>query len=114
MSGKFEIYKDKAGEFRFRLKNSEGQNLLGSEGYKAKRSCVNGIESVKKNSANDNRFQKKQSESGKFSFTVKAGNNQVIGVSSSYDTEEARDSGIASVKTSAPEASVDDISSQSK
>jgi len=110
MSGKFELYKDKAGEFRFRLKNSEGQNLLGSEGYKAKRSCVNGIESVKKNVSDDKRFQKKQSESGKFSFSVKAGNNQVIGVSSSYETSDARDSGIASVKASAPEATIDDIS----
>jgi len=110
MSGKFEIYKDKAGEFRFRLKSSEGQNLLGSEGYKAKRSCVNGIESIKKNAPLDNRFQKKESESGKFSFSVKAGNNQIIGTSSMYETAEARDSAIAAVKSNAPEASMEDSS----
>ena len=49
MAGKFEVYKDKAGEFRFRLKAGNGQNILGSEGYSAKASCLNGIESVKKN-----------------------------------------------------------------
>ena len=46
---KFEIYTDKRGEFRFRLKANNGQAILASEGYKAKTSCTNGIESVKKN-----------------------------------------------------------------
>ena len=46
---KFEVYTDKAGEFRFRLKASNGEVILASEGYKAKASCMNGIESVGKN-----------------------------------------------------------------
>ena len=46
---KFEMYTDKAGEFRFRLKAVNGQIIATSEGYKAKASCLNGIESVKKN-----------------------------------------------------------------
>ena len=46
---KFEMYTDKAGEFRFRLKATNGQIIATSEGYKAKASCLNGIESVKKN-----------------------------------------------------------------
>ena len=46
---KFEIYTDKAGELRFRLKATNGQIIGVSEGYKAMASCVNGIESVKKN-----------------------------------------------------------------
>ena len=45
----FEIYTDKAGEFRFRLKATNGQIIAVSEGYKAMASCQNGIESVKKN-----------------------------------------------------------------
>lgn len=49
MAGKFEIYKDKAGEFRFRLKASNGQSILASEGYKAKSGCTNGIASIRKN-----------------------------------------------------------------
>ena len=46
---KFEVYTDKAGEFRFRLKALNGQIIAVSEGYKAIASCMNGIESVKKN-----------------------------------------------------------------
>ena len=47
---KFEIYKDKAGEFRFRLKAKNGQIIAVSEGYTTMKNCVNGINSVKKNS----------------------------------------------------------------
>ena len=46
---KFEIYTDKAGEFRFRLKATNGQIIAVSEGYMAMAGCKNGIESVKKN-----------------------------------------------------------------
>ena len=46
---KFEMYEDKAGEFRFRLKARNGEIIATSEGYKTKASCENGIESVKKN-----------------------------------------------------------------
>lgn len=46
---KFEVYTDKAGEFRFRLKAKNGQIIATSEGYKKKASCLNGIESIKKN-----------------------------------------------------------------
>ena len=46
---KFEVYTDKAGETRFRLKAANGEVILASEGYKAKSSCMNGIESVRKN-----------------------------------------------------------------
>lgn len=46
---KFEVYLDKKGEFRFRLTATNGQVIATGEGYKAKSSCLNGIESVKKN-----------------------------------------------------------------
>ena len=48
---KFEVYKDKAGEFRFRLKAANGEIIAVSEGYVAMAGCMNGIESVKKNAA---------------------------------------------------------------
>ncbi|MBE6954753.1 MAG: DUF1508 domain-containing protein [Ruminococcaceae bacterium] len=50
---KFEIYQDKAGEYRFRLKATNGQIIAVSEGYKALASCENGIESVKNNADSD-------------------------------------------------------------
>ena len=46
---KFEMYLDKAGEYRFRLKARNGEIIATSEGYKARPSCLNGIESVRKN-----------------------------------------------------------------
>jgi len=48
---KFEIYQDKAGELRFRLKATNGQIIAVSEGYKSMASCQNGVNSVKKNAA---------------------------------------------------------------
>ena len=46
---KFEVYEDKSGEFRFRLKARNGEVIATSEGYKQKSSCLNGVESVRKN-----------------------------------------------------------------
>jgi uncharacterized protein YegP (UPF0339 family) len=48
MAYKFEIYKDKAGEFRFRFKASNGENMFGSEGYSQKKSVEDAIASIKK------------------------------------------------------------------
>ena len=108
MAGKFEIFKDKKGEFRFRLKAGNGQIILASEGYKAKASCKNGIASVQKNSADDNRFERKKAKTWR--FNLRAANGQVIGTSESYDSEKARDNGIASVAKNAPGAKVVDLS----
>lgn len=109
MAGKFEIYKDKAGEFRFRLKASNGQNILASEGYKDKSGCKNGIESVMKNAPDDARYERKETKSGKHMFNLKSGNHQVIGTSESYKSIALRDNGIESVKKNAPDAKVDDL-----
>lgn len=64
MAGKFEIYKDKRGEFRFRPKASNGQNILVSEGYSARSGATNGIESVLKNAHDDARYERNESRSG--------------------------------------------------
>ena len=108
MAGKFEVYKDKGGEFRFRLKAGNGQTILASEGYKRKPSCMNGIESVRKNSGNDARFERKESKSGKPMFNLKASNGQVIGTSEMYESTSACENGIKSVAKNAPDAKVDD------
>jgi len=109
MAGKFEIYQDKGGEFRFRLKASNGQNILASEGYKAKSGCTNGIESVKKNAPDDGRYERKETTAGKYMFNLKAGNSQVIGTSASYESVASRDNGIESVKNHAADATVVDL-----
>ncbi len=108
MAGKFQVYKDAKGEFRFRLCAANGQTILSSEGYKKKDGCMNGIASVQKNSPMDERFERKTSASGKPFFVLKAGNNQVIGNSQMYKSEDARDGGIESVKSCGPTETVDD------
>lgn len=108
MPGKFEIFKDKKGEFRFHLKATNGEIILASEGYKAKTSCKNGVESVRKNAANANRFETKVQKNGKAYFVLTATNGQVIGVSQGYKSAAACKIGVKSVTTNAPKAKVDD------
>jgi Uncharacterized conserved protein len=108
--GKFEIKKRKNGEFQFNLKAANGQVILTSEGYKTKASCNNGIESVKKNSQEEARFDKLVAKSGQPYFTLKATNGQIIGMSEMYESTASRDNGIASVQKNAPEAGIVDLS----
>ena len=109
MAGKFECYKDKRGEFRFRLKAGNGEVVLASEGYKAKASCKKGIASVQKNCSNPACFEAKTTPSGKFRFNLKSTNGQVIGTSESYETERSRDAGMKSVTRAATGAKVEDL-----
>ncbi len=52
MAAKFEVYKDKKGEYRFRLKAGNGEVIATGEGYAQKAGCLKGIESIKKNAPN--------------------------------------------------------------
>ncbi len=108
MAGKFELYKDKAGEFRFRLKAGNGENILASEGYKDKSGAENGIASVRKNAGDDARYERKEGANGKHHFNLKAANHQVIGASQMYESTTSMEGGIESVKKNAPDAAVDD------
>lgn len=106
--GKFVISTRSNGEFQFNLKAGNGQVILTSEGYSSKAACMNGVESVRTNSSDDNRYDRKESTNGKYYFSLKAGNGQVIGSSQMYESQASRDNGIESVKTNAPDASVED------
>lgn len=105
--GKFVITNRKNGEFQFNLKGGNGQVVLTSEGYTTKASCLNGVESVKKNSQDTARFEKKTASNGKFYFNLKAGNGQVIGTSEMYESENSRDNGIKAVMSNALNAQID-------
>ena len=105
---KFEIYKSKAGKYHFRLKSKNGQIVLASQGYAAKPSAKNGIESVRKNGTLDERFDRKESANGKFFFNLLAGNRQTIGSSQMYASADSRDKGIESVKNNCANAEVED------
>ena len=104
--GKFVITKRKNGEFQFNLKATNGQVILTSEGYTTKAACLNGVESVKKNSQTEGRFDKLTAKNGKPYFNLKATNGQIIGTSEMYESEAARDNGIDSVRRNAPDANI--------
>lgn len=106
---KFEVFNDKKGEFRFRLVAENGKIIIASEGYKTKAACLNGIESVKKNSQDDSKFERLVSDSGKQYFNLKAANGQVVGTSQMYASPETMETGIASVKENAPKAEVVEV-----
>ena len=106
--GKFVITLRKDGEYQFNLKAGNGQVILSSQGYAGKPSCLNGIESVRKNSQDDSKFERKESSSGKPYFNLKATNGQVIGNSEMYESVTACENGIESVKKNAPDATVED------
>ena len=108
MPGKFELYKDKAGKFRYRLKATNGQVILSGQGYKTKVSAKNGISSVQRNAAVDARFERKNSKD-KFMFNLKATNGQVVGTSQRYDSEKSCENGIKSVAKNAPGAKIEDL-----
>ncbi|MBS5796447.1 MAG: YegP family protein [Dysgonomonas mossii] len=110
--GKFEISKRKNGEFQFNLKAGNGQVILSSEGYTKKENCKKGIESVRKNSQVESRFEKLESKNGKSYFNLKATNGQIIGTSELYESVASRDNGIASVVKNAPDAEVVDLSAE--
>lgn len=103
---KFETYTDKKEKFRFRLIANNGQIILASQGYKEQGSCTNGIASVRKNSQDDSKFERLESENSQSYFNLMATNGQVIGTSQMYATSETMEIGIASVKKNAPIAEV--------
>jgi uncharacterized protein len=106
---KFIIKKATSGEFYFNLKAGNGEIILTSEMYKARDSAVNGIASVKKNATDPSRFEPKLSTGNKHYFVLKAGNHEVIGKSEMYNSEDALNNGIKSVKDNAPSAVTEDL-----
>lgn len=106
--GKFVIIKRLSGEFQFNLKAGNGETILISEGYSSKSNCENGIESVKRNAIDDDKYDRRMSINGKFFFTLEATNGQIIGVSEMYESETSRNNGITFVKANAPDAIIQD------
>ena len=106
MAGKFVITKGKDDKYYFNLKAGNGEVILTSQGYKAKSDCMNGIESVKKNSQSDGRFEVKKSNDGKEYFVLTATNGQTIGKSQMYKSESGCGNGMKSVTSSSADATV--------
>ena len=79
MAGWFELSKSSDNQFRFVLKAGNGETILTSELYTSKASAEKGIASVRSNSPQEERYEKKTASNGKFYFNLKAANHQIIG-----------------------------------
>jgi uncharacterized protein len=108
MAGWFELSKSKDGQYRFVLKAGNAESILTSELYTSKSAAENGIASVQKNCGSTERYELLDAKNGKFYFTLKAANHQVIGTSQMYSTKDARDGGIASVKANGTSTTIND------
>jgi uncharacterized protein YegP (UPF0339 family) len=108
MAGKFVIKTGKTGKFSFNLQASNGQVILSSESYDSRKGAEGGIASVRKNAANDGRFERKTAKDGSAFFVLKAANGEPIGKSEMYKTKRSMENGIASVGKNAPDAPVTD------
>lgn len=107
---KFQLFRSSVNaEYYFRLRAANGEIVLNSEGYKAKKSCLDGIISVRNNSPFDSRYSRRDGVN-KHSFSLKAPNGEVIGRSESYTSSAARENGISVVKNIGSIAPVEELS----
>lgn len=110
MSAKYELFRStKNNQYYFRLKAPNGEVILSSEGYVQKSGAQNGIASCQQHSPYDRFYNKTTTTNGSPYFTLRAANNQIIGVSEVYSSTQARDNGIESVKKNGPTTMVVDL-----
>ena|SRR5436305_7972875 len=109
MSGKFELKKSSDGQYLFHLKAANGEVILASELYTEKRGALGGIEAVRRSAPIAERYERKTAKNSEPYFVLKAANGQVVGQSETYSSDAALGKGIESVKKSAPDSPVDDL-----
>ncbi len=110
--GKFTIFTGKDAQFYFNLKAGNHEIIFQSQGYTSKQGCENGIDSVRKNAAEDAAYERKVSSGNDHYFVLKAKNHEIIGRSQIYSSRQSMENGIDSVKRNAPAASVEDLVAQ--
>ncbi len=112
MPGKFEIKTGKNGKFHFNLKATNGQVILTSETYNDRKGAEKGIASVRKNAANDKRFERKTAKDGSPYFVLTASNGEPVGKSEMYKSVKSMENGIASVARNSPDAPIVDAAAK--
>ncbi len=104
---KFIIKKNINEQYYFVLKANNSEIILTSEMYTQIHSLKNWIQSVIENSYYDSQYNRLISMDNKYYFTLEAENGEVIGVSETYNSKQAMENGIQSVKENAPLASIE-------
>lgn len=108
MPAQYILRKSTNNQFYFSLTAENNEKILASELYTTKNGALQGIQSVRVNSPIDSRYARLTSSDGKFYFRLGAANNETIGTSEMYNTQQARENGIQAVKRVGPTAPVND------
>jgi len=98
MSGYFELHKGSDEKFVFNLKADNNEIILTSQTYTTRQHVLDGIELVRKHSANDAQYTRKHSTAKQPFFVLNSTNGETIGSSQMYATGSAMESAITSVK----------------
>lgn len=119
---KFQVYKDAAGKFRFRLRAGNNQIVAVGEAYEQHASCINGIRSIQKNCGAEiedltivdrkvpnPKYQIYKDAADKFRFRLKAANGEIIAEGEGYESKEGCLNGIKVVRSSC-DAEIEDLS----
>jgi uncharacterized protein YegP (UPF0339 family) len=121
LSAKYQVYKDVAGKYRFRLRAANNKIVTVSQAYESKAGCMNGVKSVQSNCESHVEDQTKNMENlknpkyevftdaaGEFRFNLKASNGEIIAASEGYETKEGVMNGIEAVQRSC-DAEIEDL-----
>ena len=121
LKAKYQVYKDVAGKFRFRLRAANNKIVAVSEAYESKAGCMNGVKSVQTNCnshVEDQTAEMKKLTNPKyeiftdsadeFRFNLKAANGEIIAASESYETKQGVLNGIDAVQRSC-DAEIEDL-----
>lgn len=108
-AGRFQVFRGKDGQYYFRLRDEQGEIILASEGYTTRTNSLNGILSVKKNAALSECFQRRAAANGGSYFVLKAGNQQVIGTSQTFSSQDDLENDLRNVQELAPRADIEDL-----
>ncbi len=93
-------------QYYFNFKNADGKILLTSEGYTTVAARDNGIESVKKNLSNNDRYEHLLSSNGKYYFNIKASNGQVVAKSAMFDNEVDKANALSTIQAEGTDATI--------
>lgn len=112
--GKFVIVRKAKDAFEFFYKDSKNKTIFYSGSYTRKTMCISGIESVKLNSQDSSKFNKKTSSTGAFYFNLKSLNGKIIAVSELFEDRNLRNNIMDLIHTNAKDALIEDQSKMKK
>src|SRR6266508_4873988 len=108
MAATFVLQRSTDQQYYFNLRAENNETILTSERYTSKSAAQTGIDAVRRNAADDNRYSRKHSARGQPYFVLTAANGEPLGTSEEYSSAAAMENGVAAVKRVAPSASIAD------